>query len=261
MSKTYFVTSDIHSYADQLFAALMDAGFDNCNPNHILVVCGDAFDRGNEAKKLLNFLLKLPKERLILIRGNHEDLLEDCLYQVENKVNISEHHWFNGTVDTIAQLTGYDKYDIICGVYDFKVVKRKLKKYLELISRAVDYFEIDKYIFVHGWIPCLSTSEYYYNDNVILNKNPDWRNASKEEWEYARWINGMKAWKDGVREDDKTIVCGHWHASFGNYNYHHIGSGEHTEDADFNPFIDNGIIALDSCVAFTNKMNVFKIEA
>lgn len=43
----------------------------------------------------------------------------------------------------------------------------------------------------------------------------NWRNANSEAWDFARWINGMQASRDGVIEKNKTIVCGHWHCSYG----------------------------------------------
>ena len=91
--KTYFVTSDIHSFYNLFHKALIEKGFDINNKDHILIICGDCFDRGNESKELLDFIYDLYKQdRLIYIKGNHEDLLEECLYQVENKLNISSYH-------------------------------------------------------------------------------------------------------------------------------------------------------------------------
>ena len=91
--KTYFITSDIHSFYTIFYETLISKGFDVNNKNHILIICGDAFDRGSESRQLLDFIYKLHKQnRLIYIRGNHEDLLEDCLFQIEARVNISQHH-------------------------------------------------------------------------------------------------------------------------------------------------------------------------
>ena len=85
------------------------------------------------------------------------------------------------------------------------------------------FFEdTEHYIFVHGWIPCtpisLSSTEKEY---VPV---PDWRNAGKEQWDKARWINGMEAAHAGIIESGKTIVCGHWHCSFGHAHYEHDGN-------------------------------------
>ena len=54
--------------------SLYKNGIDKENPEHILVVLGDIFDRGKETLEVYNFLRSLPDERLILIRGNHESL-------------------------------------------------------------------------------------------------------------------------------------------------------------------------------------------
>lgn len=151
MNKKYFVVSDIHGYYSILFTNLINTGFDYYNPNHCIIICGDVFDRGNQAKELLKFLLEFQKlNRLILIKGNHEDLLEDCYDQLEAGVNISHHHWRNGTLDTIAQLTDSNKYDLVSGVYDFKHIKTKMKSYFKLMSKVVNYYELKDHIFIHG---------------------------------------------------------------------------------------------------------------
>lgn len=172
----YFIFSDIHGFYDELLQALKENNFDINNKDHILISLGDEFDRGQQAKELLDFLIKMQKEnRLILVRGNHEDLMEDCLFQLEQGVNISQHHWSNGTLETIAQLTGIDKYMLVAHCYVYNIdIKPKMKKYFKLINKSIDYYEIDNYIFTHGFIP-LSTeyAKYKYN--------PDWRSATQQE--------------------------------------------------------------------------------
>lgn len=145
-----FVASDIHSYHSIFYSTLIENGFDINNKDHTLVICGDPFDRGDESKELLDFLLSIPKERLVLIRGNHEDLMDDLLSHLKNKTNFGMHHWSNGTVKTVEQLTGINRYDLIYGMYDWNTIKKKMSNYFKLMKRAVDYYELDKYVFVHG---------------------------------------------------------------------------------------------------------------
>lgn len=57
----------------------------------------------------------------------------------------------------------------------------------------------------------------------------------------------------------KTIVCGHWHTSYGHSKYEHKGT-EFGEDADFSPYYGPGIIAIDACTAFSGKVNCLVIE-
>ena len=44
--KTYFVCSDIHGFYKEWVKSLKEAGFNKNNPEHILIVLGDIFDRG-----------------------------------------------------------------------------------------------------------------------------------------------------------------------------------------------------------------------
>ena len=82
----------------------------------------------------------------------------------------------------------------------------------------------------------------------------DWRMQDEFKWERARWINGMLAASKGVVEPNKTIVCGHWHCSYGHAKLE--GNGiEFDSDADFSPYYGNGVIALDACTAFSGKVN------
>ena len=75
----FFVMSDIHSYYDEMIEALNVAGYDENNNDHWIIVCGDLFDRGPKPCEMLKFFEN--RARTILIRGNHEDLLEECCYR------------------------------------------------------------------------------------------------------------------------------------------------------------------------------------
>ena len=115
----------------------------------------------------------------------------------------------------------------------------------------LDYYETDHYVFVHGWIPCARDRQGGYG------YYSEWRDASDGEWRSARWYNGMDAARTCMEE--KTIVCGHWHTSYGHSRYEGKGS-EFGSDADFNPYYAPGIIALDACTAHSGQVNVIVIE-
>jgi hypothetical protein len=59
--------------------------------------------------------------------------------------------------------------------------------------------------------------------------------------------------------EEKTIVCGHWHASYGHVKFEHKGS-EFGPDADFSPYYGDRIIAMDACTAESGKVNVLVLE-
>ena len=102
--KKYFITSDTHSYYSILMKTLKKKGFDINNQDHIFVLVGDLFDRGDESLELYNWIKSLPKERRILIRGNHEYLFRDMV----NRGYAESHDEHNCTNETLYQLNGWN---------------------------------------------------------------------------------------------------------------------------------------------------------
>lgn len=99
---TYFVVSDIHGFFNEFKKAIDEAGFDPKNENHTLVICGDLLDRGTQAKEVVAYMRNCPNK--ILIRGNHEDLFEECC----DRQQFWSYDISNGTADTICQLANKD---------------------------------------------------------------------------------------------------------------------------------------------------------
>ena len=60
-------------------------------------------------------------------------------------------------------------------------------------------------------------------------------------------------------QEVKTILCGHWHCSYGHATYERKGS-EFGPDADFSPYSGPGVIALDACTAHSGKVNIVVLE-
>lgn len=251
----YFVVSDIHGFFYELMNALDDKGFEVDNPEHKLIVCGDLFDRGSQAVELFEFVKSLG-DRFIYVRGNHEDLIFDCYRELLRGRGCGDHHRSNGTVGTISQFTGLNYYNLIFSTPERnEALREKLEPLLDFITeKAVNYYEVGDYIFVHGWIP-----SFYHLDNF--------RDGDESDWKRARWLNGMDMWRNPKnRIEGKTIVCGHWHCSWG---WSHIRQErkewpyKNRKDwmLSFEPFADNGIIAIDACTAYTEKVNVLVIEA
>lgn len=252
----YYVVSDIHGFYSETERALEAAGYFADGSPHKLIICGDIFDRGREAVTLQIFICDLlAEDRVILIRGNHEDLACDLLdsFSVHRDVySIGRHHFTNGTFDTFMQLAGMVYSDV---TENPELLVERVENspfFTRIIPSCMDYFETENYVFVHGWIPCKVSD---YGRSVY---NPDWRNAGEAEWKEARWTNGMLASWQGATEPGKTIVCGHFHASFGHCradNTPEFGKG-----ADFSPYIGDGIIAIDACTSYSKRVNVLKIS-
>lgn len=247
----FFVASDIHSYFSLYKKALDAAGYDAENPNHWLIVCGDYFDRGPEPLATLDFFEHSP--RSILIKGNHEDLFEDLC----NRGYWCEHDVHNGTIPTVLAFGQKNPKNI--EQFESAVVPAQ-EKVKPLFNKLIPYFETENYIFVHGWIPCKADNlPPWYAKHRTYIYDAEWRDSHESSWKEARWINGMDAWSQGAKECGKTIVCGHWHTSWGHAYLHNYRS-EFGKDAIFTPFKDDGILAIDACTAYSERVNIVVIE-
>lgn len=250
--KTYFACSDIHSFYWEWMQALHSAGFDVGNPDHIIILCGDVFDRGDESVECFEFM-KILKEhnQLIYIRGNHEDLLFKAVNDIDKGLHIGGHHISNGTIKTISHFLDTTEYDVLSRTFDWKKFDEMVNStYLPFIAEnSIDYFELGDYVFVHGWVPTTADEEGY------MTVGEDWKNG---DWNEARWENGMEMSYFDVTIPNKTIVCGHWHTSWGWHIKEPKKYSEWGPNATFRPFFSSGVIALDACTAINHFVNVVK---
>lgn len=253
----YYVISDPHSFYTEMYKSLSDCGYFKEKKEHKLIICGDFFDRGKEALQMQNFILDLlEKDEVILIRGNHEDLAMMLLKEWDNGSYCQSHHYQNGTIDTVLQLTGYDEINS-SNQHMLKYMFYKTPYIDKIISKTVNYFETKHYLFVHGWIPC---DQVYVNKWAFrYEKGIDYKEASFQDWNIARWYNGMIAANDGVILKDKTIVCGHYNCSFGHSRYEHKGS-EFGSDSINTPYYGKGIIAIDANTVVSHMVNCLIID-
>lgn len=274
-NKKYFVVSDVHSFYTPLLDALNEAGYDKNNENHVFVLCGDAFDRGDETIKVLDFLKSIPKERRVLVRGNHELLLRDC-YERKSFFPEDVH---NGTEKTMCHLCGIDPnfrvewfrkkssmeeeewqegYEAAWKEYLSKPFSSSdIEKVIDWISSDewVNYYELGKYLFVHSWVPV----EPYIDWNIGEVRErllEDWRNASQEKWNKAMWGCPWEHYLMGSAPKGKTIVCGHWHVM----DFHKV-LGHDTNSWNREIYYSDRLIALDACTAIKPHVcNVLVID-
>lgn len=293
-NKKYFITSDIHSFFDIFHKALLDAGFEENNPDHILIVCGDIFDRGEQPLEVYHYLRNLPKEKRILIRGNHEFLLREMV----NRGFSLSHDVSNGTKETLYLLNQFSEkeFNILrwemvkkapsCGTPEYKkwqeeydeiITKKEEALYTTDIIKEilgwifsdewVNFYELDKYIFVHSFIPV--TEKYNFKTNTeTLIVSANWRESSLSNWEDATWGCPWKSIKKTEKSrtlKGKVIVCGHWHASDMWNNLDFARDYEHHMDLyEMNPIYKSDfcprLIALDACTAATHGVNILTID-
>lgn len=237
----YFVSADIHGFFNEWQAALQEKGFDINNPEHKIIICGDMFDRGKQPKQIIEFILA-NKDKVILIRGNHEDLMQEMIER--NSTTYGD--LTNGTAYTVVDLCPEWQ------VSEFNLPKVAKETGLqEVLDMCIDYYETEHYIFVHGWIPIIENCYLY---------DSEWRKARKERWQKVRWLNPVEMYKYKIYEPNKTIVCGHWHCSA---LWHEQNPGKYEEfgkNENFEPFITKNMIALDTCTVHTRKVNIVVLE-
>lgn len=266
----YFVMSDIHSFYNEMKSALDEAGFDINNNEHILIVCGDIFDRGDQTLEVLNFIKSLPKERRILIRGNHEQLLKDAMM----RGYLGRHDFSNGTAKTILHLAnsqGYVEWNSIVNDSMENLIHNKdVWDVIDWIASDewVNYYELDRFIFVHSFIPLAFKDDdhAFWFLNTEQEYNPNWREdyQNRYDWEGAIWGCPWQLIKSGYFDEEakngKTLVCGHWHAS----DFHfHLGDKPVTSDNMLDwmhIYYSDKIIAIDAMTALSKDCNVLVID-
>lgn len=248
-----FVVSDVHSFYTPLKEALDEAGFDPNNKDHYLISCGDAFDRGPESYEVLKFLMSL--ERKVLVKGNHDILFEQCC--ARGYADMYDYH--NGTTITINDFGDAASGNDFLKCCD--IARMKTEAYR---SSLVNYFETEKYIFVHSWIPTQidvkGKMKPWYEQRMKHSYMEDWRAANDVEWEDAMWCNPFFKWQDGLNQTGKTIVFGHYHCSLGHLIASDGELSEFGDDAKWEPFIHDSIIGIDRCTAHTGEVNVLVLE-
>ncbi len=242
-NKIYFALSDVHGFASEMEEALEQAGFDLNDEDHVLIVLGDVFDRGEEALEVYRYLSSVPASRLILIKGNHESLYLDLL----KKGHPEDYDFSNGTVGTFCQIANesiepienFAELASFLGEDGLSPSKKEVWARTKRKVRASeitawlkspqwrDYFELGPYLFVHSFIPLKIKKEYeaFYGKDYVsevpsscLEPFPSWRSkASKKDWVQASWGCPYERFASGLFDKElkkgKVLVCGHWHTS------------------------------------------------
>lgn len=242
----FFVISDVHGFYKEMYEELNKAGFDPNNEEHWLISCGDSLDRGRQPQEVINYLMSLPRK--ILVKGNHDDLLMDC---ISNGYALG-HDWSNGTAQTIIDLApNANTFDVGCAV--------AYEKVKDFIGSMVNYFETKNHIFVHAFVPlnCHDTFPAWYIHNRKFSKMDNWREATNRQWCDARWGNPFEFAEQGLLPE-KTLVFEHWNTS----EAWAIAENRSVfgDDAKFDTFYGDGFIAIDACTAHSNQVNVLIIE-
>lgn len=252
MKKKIFAISDIHGFYTEMIESLKESGYDEDNPKHLLIVCGDKFDRGKESVKVFQYLKRLmDKNKAIILRGNHLAFIENFLEGSNDPFNYIN----NGLNETIADFwhrtAPFESWCALEGNCELSIenyskwaeIARKdiNKEYPELlpwIKSLPYYYETDNYIFTHGMI-----------DGQCF----DWHNPNIS-WYECTWAK-PRDFNNSIVNTDKKVVVGHINCGLLRSLY---GYDENDNSIFERP--DGKVIGLDTCTVLTHKVNVLVLE-
>jgi serine/threonine protein phosphatase 1 len=145
-----YAIGDIHGRLKLLDQLISDVPWDVSRDK--LVFLGDLIDRGDDARGVVSRLIELVKgnPNVVVLRGNHEQMLLDCL-------DYGDLQWLIPENGGIASLSAYGfKLDQLTDVSDIKIPE----EHVEFFRSLPFYHEDDQAIYVHaGLIPGEHPSE------------------------------------------------------------------------------------------------------
>ena len=259
--KKLFVISDVHGHYQEMINALERAGYDEDNENHLLISCGDEFDRGEQALAVYLYLKRLSDEgKAVVLKGNHSLFLIDYL----NGKTISPFNYLhNGTGETLAdflhQTKPFETWTVLHNIAeptygDFaewithakKLINGEYPNLYEWLETRPYYYETKNYIFTHG---------------AIDGECENWKDPQKNVFgKYFGWDACM--WDDGsffgseIKNTDKTVVIGH----FGTEHLRRMYDIKSEDPYSILTRDDGRIIAIDTTTKLTKRVNVLVIE-
>lgn len=218
-----FVVGDIHGQA-KMFEEILD--FWNENEEQ-LVLLGDLADRGPYSKEAIKRARHLVNDHhAILVKGNHEDLLENYL---KNPKDHHLHYYMNGGETTLRSLLG-EELDEKAAWKNAGKVREKYPWLLPFLESLPYFYERNDYLFVHAGVDL---------------KLRDWRDSRKRDFIWIR-----EGFFDQKNTTDKTIIFGHTitphlHGNLTNYDIWSSG---------------DGLIGIDGGAVYGGKLHALRIS-
>ena len=263
MNKKIFFISDIHGCYQEMIDALKKAQFDEDNKEHLLVVLGDMFDRKYASLAVYKYLKKLvDKGSAIVTMGNHEKFFIDFLEGSYSPFN----YLHNGLNETIADFwhrtAPFESWCMIEGQCEMnqenyarwvdicrKEIMDEYPELLPWLKSLPRYFESKNYIGVHG---------------AIDTKVSDWHNPHCYRGNLIDWdaldFNDGSFFGEQIINTDKTVIIGHFGTKQLREMYPNLTTKDDKEPYDILIRDDDKIIAIDSTVVLSKKINVLVLE-
>lgn len=214
----YFVVGDVHGQITMLEKLL-----EYWKPEEEqLLFLGDLADRGENSKATLELAYELVQNQgAIVIKGNHDEMLELFLQNPSEYVNL---YYMNGGGSTVNSLLGKDMKK---GSFEesAKEIQKQYPWLLPFLKSLPLKHEWEDYLFVHA--------------GVDLQKE-NWRDSSNRDFVWIR-----EGFYDQPNTSGKTILFGHTVTATlnsGNNNFDIWKSGD-------------GLIGIDGGAVYGGKMH------
>lgn len=259
--KKLFVVSDVHGHYYEMIDALEQAGFDENNENHLLISCGDEFDRGEHSLAVYTYFRRLESiNKAVILKGNHSMFFIDYL----NGKNVSPFNYlYNGTNETLAdflmQTRPFETWCALGGLTEptygdfatwITAAKLDLKEWypdlLEWLETRPYYYETNNYIFTHGAIDG-QCEDWHFPKKDLMGRFMD--------WDACMWDDGSFFGSE-IKNTNKTVVVGH----FGTAHLRSMYSIESDDPHSILTREDGRVIAIDTTTKLSKRVNVLVIE-
>jgi serine/threonine protein phosphatase 1 len=207
--------SDIHGQNIKLLQLLEKTGYQP--DKDLLVLCGDLIDRGQENVDTLTTCGELRRKGAILLKGNHEQFLEQSLAEM-----IIGDGWRSQPSQGLSNWVNHNG-----GAQMYHEIKElsqsKLIQILNFVQNLRIYFINGKFIFTHAGANCKKTlEENSENDVVWMDRRFPYAPAYKDKilifGHIPTWKlcpdgekfknNNAKIWYDRIHKDKIDIDCG-----------------------------------------------------
>jgi serine/threonine protein phosphatase 1 len=136
-----YAVGDIHGCIDTLKTLIEE----KIKPtkNDVLIFLGDYIDRGKNSKAVLDYLNQLVKTgyQVILLRGNHEEMLLNAFNSYDNFLL----WYYNGASSTFSSF-GMNLYSTI----EWLKIQQIPSEYIDFIKRTEYYYLMDDFWLVHA---------------------------------------------------------------------------------------------------------------
>lgn len=213
--KRIIATSDIHGQNIKFLHLLEKMAY---KPDEdLLVVCGDLIDRGEENLDTLTTCAELRRKGAILLKGNHEQFLEQSLTEM-----VKGDVWRSQPSEGLSNWVNHNG-----GAHMYREIKdlsnSKLIEILKFVQRLPIYFMNGKFIFTHAganirkpieenienevvWMERRFPYSPAYKDKILIFGHiPTWKIYPYSE-EFKR--NNAQIWYDKTNKDKIGIDCG-----------------------------------------------------